>query len=341
MGNQLQKDTPFDQYSRQFQVAAIVNDLRDAGKSFKILDVGGYKGRTAEFFPKDEVIVLDVFDVEENNYVKGDGTKLPFKDGSFDFVLNFDVLEHIPVKGRHLFVDECVRVASRGAIFSAPHKTPENEKAEESLNELHKTLHGKEHRWLKEHIDYTLPDYVDIEQFINKKGLYTVKFPSNDTLLWTLMQGIIFLNSKFPMAAPKLIEINEHYNEHYPYDGGDDLSNTYRLILCAMKNQSDSKKLQAHFAKKNKPLNLSQKLSLVTEMHEYHSLLLTKMTEENQNLRTMHEHEAGRANQLHDNSVELWKKINELEDKRTIQRIKRQAAHLLKSESHKKNHTEK
>lgn len=87
-------EVPFDQFSRQKQVSLVMDICRKLGKqkTYSILDVGGYRGRTAEFLPDDNVTVLDLYEVDEENYVKGSALKMPFKDKSFDFVVNFDVL---------------------------------------------------------------------------------------------------------------------------------------------------------------------------------------------------------------------------------------------------------
>ncbi len=87
---------PFDQYSRQKIAAIIIDAMRAKGQSFSILDVGGYKGATHLFHTRDTVTVLDVFDVKEKHYIRGDATAMTFKDDSYDFVVSFDVFEHIP-----------------------------------------------------------------------------------------------------------------------------------------------------------------------------------------------------------------------------------------------------
>lgn len=313
MNKSLKRDTPFDQYSRQYQVAALLNDLRKKQQTFKILDVGGHKGKTAEFFPQDEVWVLDVFDVKEPNYIKGDGTGLPFSDNDFDFVVNFDVLEHIPAPKRNRFIDECNRAARVATLISAPQKTPENQLAEEVLNNLYKEFHRKDHQWLKEHIDYGLPSFKKIREYLEANNYYTVELPSNDTTLWVLMQGAIFLNSKFAMGAPKLIELNEYYNTHFPYDGGVDADNTYRIILCVSKNSKVIAKLSKHFMQKNRPLDLRQKIKLIEKIQQYYGVVITKMSEHSDNLKQLHEHEAKRAAKLYDNNLKLHQRIAELE----------------------------
>jgi ubiquinone/menaquinone biosynthesis C-methylase UbiE len=280
---------PFDQYSRQFQVAQMVNALRVPGQTFKILDVGGYKGKTAEFFPNDKVTVLDVYDVDEPNYVKGNGLALPFDAGSFDIVVNFDVLEHIASSDRPAFIDQCARVASRAFFICAPHKTPENEYAEHELNNLYVSLHGKNHEWLREHIDYTLPDMPSLVKHLAKQKVFISEYTSNDTLTWLLMQSAIFFNSKYPHAALTVQAINHYYNETYPFDGAGRTDESYRLILCCVKAKKDHDLLTKHFADVEKPLTVGDKLRVMQKILEYHAELLAKLEEEKVSYHDHHE----------------------------------------------------
>ncbi len=230
---------PFDQFSRQLQVAEILDVLRKGKQSFKILDVGGYKGATTQVQNSDSVTILDVFDVNEKNYIKGDGLKLPFDDNSFDFVLSFDVLEHIPAKDRRLFIKESARVASRGLVTAAPVSTAANQFAEEKLNGLFRALHGKDHRWLKEHIEYGLPTFGLVENAMSNSKLNIVTLFSNDTILWTLMQSAIFITSKYTNAGQALEDLNITYNRLGPFDSSNIPEENYRHISLGFQNKGD------------------------------------------------------------------------------------------------------
>src|SRR5688572_16201522 len=86
---------PFDQYSRQFVVANVINTaLRKKSAKLRLLDMGGHKGKTHEFLPGDAVTIIDVFDEVYPGYVKGDATAMTFKDDEFDIATSFDVFEH-------------------------------------------------------------------------------------------------------------------------------------------------------------------------------------------------------------------------------------------------------
>ena len=55
--------------------------------------------------------------------VRGDGCRLPFKDGAFDVVFSNAVIEHVGDRDRQArFVEECLRVARRGVFLAAPNR---------------------------------------------------------------------------------------------------------------------------------------------------------------------------------------------------------------------------
>ena len=93
------------------------------------LDVGGGTGVMAQMvkvlFGVDRVSSVDV----ENRYLPSldidtavfDGRALPFPDGSFDCVLLFNVLHHVPVAAREQLLLECRRVAGRGPLYIKDH----------------------------------------------------------------------------------------------------------------------------------------------------------------------------------------------------------------------------
>lgn len=125
----------------------ITVDVRKMGlkRGMKVLDAGCGQGRhLCEAFRAEgvEVVGLDInlgdlqkahallslMDVKKaKNWllVKGDVTKLPFRDGTFDAVICSEVLEHIPDSGKA--VEELVRVLKSGGplAVSVPRYFPE------------------------------------------------------------------------------------------------------------------------------------------------------------------------------------------------------------------------
>ena len=308
-------EVPFDQFSRQKQVSLVMDICRKLGKqkTYSILDVGGYKGRTAEFLSDDNVTVLDLYEVDEENYVKGSALKMPFKDKSFDFVVNFDVLEHIPAEKRDLFLSECSRVACKGIIIAAPSSTPANIEAEIKLNKLYKTLHGTDHEWLKEHIEYKIPDFDEVREKLERKDWSCVSLPSNDSIMWTMMQGAIFLNSKYPIAAETLVKLNDLYNESYPLDGGTHPKDSYRNILVALKDKSATKQVEDYFNSSKVEITNQNRIDQISEVFSFVETLLKKTSQEAANYKKLYDHELKRSTQLQKKGEDLWRRITELE----------------------------
>ena len=337
----LQREVPFDQYSRQYQVMTVVNGLRAKGQKFAVLDVGGYKGRTADFLSDDAVTVLDLFDVQEPGYIKGSALEMPFESKSFDFVMSFDVLEHIPAAKRRVFMQECSRVAKRGVIVSAPHKTTANQRAEHILNGLYIRLHGKPHRWLKEHIEYVIPDFKKVESQAKELGLYSTALCSNKLTLWVAMQQPIFINSKYPLAAEKLLEINEYYNRSLEYDGGESPDDSYRKILYCFSDSADRDHVAQHASEINHRIESASEIELLDKIQDYYATLAQKMATSADDYQGLYQHEKNRATELEANSQELWVRINSQDQHiRRLERLHprmalRKMGRLMRGQNHK------
>ena len=301
----LENDVPFDQFSRQYQVMRILNELRPKNKKFRILDVGGYKGRTADFLPKDNLTILDLFDATEENYVKGTALQMPFRAGEFDYVVSFDVLEHIEASKRQQFFEECNRVARQGVIICAPQNTPSNMRAEAYLNKYYEDLHGTQHPWLSEHIAYGLPDFTVIDAQAKRHGLITRSFYSNKTKLWLLMQDVIFLNSKFSLAVDELLVLNSFYNQHFHYDSGGIASESYRRILCCLRDAAADASLVKISEVASKPLDPEIEIELLEHVSNFFLTLAQKMGSLGQDYKGLFEQEQVRNANLLKNNAEL------------------------------------
>lgn len=206
---------PFDQFSRQYEVAKMIDSMRGSkAKTFTILDVGGHKGQTTAFQYQDKVTILDVFDEVYENYVRGDATNMSFADNSFDFVTSFDVLEHIPREVRTAFVNEALRVSKRGVFIAAPADGADGAvtATETALNSYYQTLHGQEHRWLKEHIDYKIPTVDEMNELLQSDTRYVVSMPNNILSDWQVMQSLIFASSKNSDLADLTSAATKRYN---------------------------------------------------------------------------------------------------------------------------------
>jgi SAM-dependent methyltransferase len=217
----------FDQFSRQHTVKRLIEELRTE-KKHKILDVGGNNGKTREFFPTDEVLIVDLYDKVEPGYLMANALSLPFEGGSFDFVVSFDVYEHIHPRDRDKFISELIRVADKATLLAAPFDTRGVSSAETELNVFYKTLNGKNHQWLIEHIDNSLPSVEALKALLNKQRVVYSAYKSNNLLLWNTMQSLIFLSDS--VKSPEyLSSLNKFYNEHLA-ELGDGLGDCYRQV---------------------------------------------------------------------------------------------------------------
>mgnify|MGYP001313656978 CR=1 FL=1 len=118
---------PFDQHGRYQMVAEALEAARPVIRAqLRVLDVGGLALRETPrppgplFLPADEVTTLDQPACDLPGYIQGDGRNLPFDDGSYDFVIACDVLEHVPAADRPAFLAELLRVARYGIAITAP-----------------------------------------------------------------------------------------------------------------------------------------------------------------------------------------------------------------------------
>ena len=98
--------------------------------------------------------------------IGGTATNIPFPDNAFPFVVSSDMLEHLPKPLRQKAIREMLRVSSRYVVFGFPCGSVAA-RAERLLFCLGKTLLGKEHRWLKEHLQHGLPTEQEVTKFLN------------------------------------------------------------------------------------------------------------------------------------------------------------------------------
>lgn len=226
-------DLAFDQFSRQYQAKRLVEAVRTK-KRLKILDVGGNNGATRAFFPQDDVRIVDLYDVTEPWYTKASALDLPFEDNTYDVVTCFDVFEHIEEKDRARFMAEISRVAKHYILVAAPFDTEYVGEAERELNDYYAKITGADHRWLREHIDNGLPNKAEIEKFFKDSNLEFAVYNSNNILLWTAMQNLIFLADAVK-APERMSSLNRYYNQHMP-NMGDGQEPSYRRIYFAAKS---------------------------------------------------------------------------------------------------------
>ena len=127
--------------------------------------------------------------------VKGEATKLPFENESFDIVVSMDMLEHIPTKKRGDAVREIVRVAKSLVIIGVPC----GEEAQEDDRLLYNEYTGRllqNYKYYDEQLAYGLPKILTMTKYISrallrfkKKGKITAMGNESINIHRFLMRG--------------------------------------------------------------------------------------------------------------------------------------------------------
>jgi uncharacterized coiled-coil DUF342 family protein len=229
-------ELPFDQYQRYRLVADILKEVRPKGRRLSILDVGGRTALLRQFLPKDDVTAVDLEMSEEPGLVLGDGSRLPFQDGSFDVVAGFDTLEHVPPARRTAFVDECARVASRWVVLIGPYASKRVNEAEERLVDFLREKLKTEHRYLNEHRSHGLPSLGRVQRTLHKHGLETACVGQGNLDRWLGLMCLELYLDADPCLRPVAKRFFRFYNQTlYSSDHGGDM---YRHALVGARGKS-------------------------------------------------------------------------------------------------------
>lgn len=279
---------PFDQFSRQLYVSEIIGLIRSTTKvkELSILDIGGYKGKTQEFQYNDKVLVADLFNVHEENYVQVNPDKLPFKDDEFDVSVSFDTYEHVPRDNRRVFIDEALRVSKTFHILAAPvdNQVRDVNRAEVIANESYKKMKGDEHRWLKEHIDYLIPTREEIEEDFSQAGVYYTSLSTNELSLWLQLQQFFFCAEINSECFEQVEKINSFFNKNLnAMEANIESKNAYRRIYCITKDKDHFERFERVFKAFKSELyssvNIERQTSAILELdsliHNGYMLLKT------------------------------------------------------------------
>lgn len=146
---------PIDTYERHWVVSRYLR--RREVRS--VLDVGG-EGLLQRFLRGVNCVTVNVEDTADVRY---DGLALPFQSSSFDAVVSIDVLEHIPKEQRADFVSELLRVADKEVVLAAPYGSDSHKQLEQSALAAYRDVHGKDHAYLREHVEYGLPTLDELK----------------------------------------------------------------------------------------------------------------------------------------------------------------------------------
>jgi len=244
-------EIPFDQYQRYEICRRLINDY-SVGEKIKILDVGGFfigpNGQpllpATEFFEGNEVLVIDTMDVETPNYMKSDGRNLPFEDGTFDFVITNDVLEHIQPNDRQRFIRELQRVSRKYVIINNPYYTPKTALAEKILYEYLVNVLDTEHEMLGEHLKYGLPTIDMITATLNNYNPNYKYYFSGDIDNWLYL--MILRHELMSKKVGHLVNYIDSFYNQFNFELEMNLQQGYRVTMI-IATSNDTQLLKHNF----------------------------------------------------------------------------------------------
>ena len=168
----------FNQHVRFMYIISRLRLLSKHSKNhiskFSILDLGAGPGTLNNYLLRERTICR-VFNVEINssnkieNLVVADGSRLPFQDDSFDFLVSSDVLEHVVSHRRDDFVSELLRCGKYGLVitYSKLHK---NHVSQGGIKVFEKTWGSHFPSWYLEHNMHKVVDDNALVSVLEQNG---------------------------------------------------------------------------------------------------------------------------------------------------------------------------
>lgn len=122
------KSYKFEKYSYPERWGSYFYQIKEAIRFSpnNILEIGVGDQVLGSYIKNNTDISYTSLDVAEDLHpdTTGSVTAIPFGDGSFDVVVGYEVLEHIPFEDFEKALSEISRVSKTGAIISLPHFGP-------------------------------------------------------------------------------------------------------------------------------------------------------------------------------------------------------------------------
>jgi SAM-dependent methyltransferase len=153
---------------------AVLELLRDRWyDGARVLEVGSGSGGVTEWLDHPVVGVDMAFERTAERSTRwleprvGSAVALPVEDGSFDFVLSLEMLEHLPPGERAAALAEMLRALAPGGrmVVTFPADAAAA-RLDRWLNRAFKAQTGEEHPWVREHIESGVPDSAEMRDVV-------------------------------------------------------------------------------------------------------------------------------------------------------------------------------
>lgn len=167
----------------------VVSGIKSLGENITVLEIGSGGLGIAPYLRRNVVGVDTQFHPPFHpllKQVKGSAIHVPFGNNTYDVVISVDTLEHLKKEQRERAIGEMIRVAKKKVIIAVPSgkKSYEQDKI---LDVLYKQRFGSSYIFLKEQIEYGLPEEEDFTRIIKsfarrKYGTYALTITGNENL---------------------------------------------------------------------------------------------------------------------------------------------------------------
>ena len=179
--------------------APVVRLVREVGPG-TLLDVGsggivvaehlgpGWRATLLEAEVSDEIRVRA--EAARCRVVEGDARQLPFEDRSIDVAIAIDLLEHIVPDERGVVLAELARVARRRVIVASPVGVGAR-RADAALARAIAASGQPYPDWLREHLEYGVPDIADLSGPLSAAGTVKVYGNTNSRAHEMIMRSML------------------------------------------------------------------------------------------------------------------------------------------------------
>ena len=172
--------------------ALIAERLSRCSMDGRILEIGSSVSGVAAFLDKHAIVGLDHRPIDVNTLpqnlmmVRASGISAPFSDGSFDYVVCVDVIEHIMPADRDRLIEEALRLTRNTLFITTPmgNKTARAERLLYFLLAPFYRIFHKDLSFLREHIENGLPLKEELLRAIARSAPDAQLCMSRNVNLW-------------------------------------------------------------------------------------------------------------------------------------------------------------
>jgi SAM-dependent methyltransferase len=232
---------------RYGKILALFPELRDPAKA--VLEVGAGGSGLRNYLPRPVVSTdLDYAHARSAGAhgVAADATRLPFADGSFDFVLCLDTLEHIAAASRAEAIRELARVGRKKLIIGLPMGAA----AAWGDEQYQQFLCGRNVPtpiWLAEHLTLGVPSIGSILRYVAELGRPFL-LHGNETLI---QHYAGLLADEVPFLRQANSVLGRKHSDSPPISAGEgDVYYSYLVEVDETATRSESLRIPAPLLKK-------------------------------------------------------------------------------------------